>query len=490
MTRYYYSQSPFIDEVVFKETPKGDLHAYLHVSEGADPAKRAVAIEAFKAAKYDWTTFALEGKPTLEVRGFRSKTELIAKLTHKKLVEGTPDITVPEKKKLGWWGWIRENSLQASGVSMTIADIGYTVYGAMEHKWKDVVAGLSYLSGSTILSTYGRNDQGDLQIRHMAQAVLAEAQKNAYSISADSAVAVLGAPRKEGVLTKLHNFMREHPAEMGNMMYVSAGAFLGASALQSRVYGTPRKDMTAKQIEEMRKGGWGDTALGATTVASGLFATLVKEKAHDPDAPEKKGLARIWEWIQKRPLTIASWGYMGSTLCHAWTTAHETWEARRVRDDPATPKSEIKEAKHKLKSVPWRILFIVATIIGEILLSISSKGHGEGVVSDNTVNNSVIALTADMIARQPQHMQEGIIDHMGSFLGGSTMFAMKNEEVKDLLRQQVEAARNNPWIAPETKQTAASSPAAVEPPHINTPQTAWQAKLAAELPSLTAQMST
>jgi hypothetical protein len=389
-----------------------------------------------------------------------------------------------------------------SGVAMAIADVGFLAYGVMDASlkkreaqalgkphpkkhWENALAGASYLAGSTVLSLYGHNDQADIQIREMAQLILNRARDQGYDIPDDSAVASMGSTRKESVLRKVNNFFREYPSEIGNMLYFTAGAFVAKSAYQYQVRGERRPDMTDAQVHEMRTEGKLDTGLGVTTMISGLIATFFKEKATDPDQHNSSGLNGWVKKLMSSPLAIASLGYMGSTGCHAVSTVGAFRAAGKVIKDPAASAIEKSLASEKRRIVPFRGIFVAFTLLGEFLLAISSRGHGEGVVSDNTVDNSVIAVAADLIARQSSSRQAELISYMAGFLGRPDVLAMKDEEVQKLLRTQVEALHKNPWVQAQVKEVAVAQTISDEAKAQPMPALAakefksWQARTAA-----------
>ncbi len=475
MTQYRYPESKLIDEVVFKTTARGARRAYLHAAEGADPAKLYEINCKLQELGFKCIPFTLEGKPALEVRDFKLESELTTCLVQNKWATGKAKYKELPEDKIKLADKLRKRSLQASGMAMAVADIGFIKYGEGEKRWEEAAAGFSYLAGSTALTLYGRNDQSDLQISKIANGMLQYAKEQGMVIPEDCAIASVKGNKPQGVLSKVNNFLRENPSEIGNMMYFVAGSLIAKSALQHRALAKPRDTMSAKQISEMRKGGWGDTLLGTSTMASGLLGTFVKEKARDPDKPRKKGLAGVWESIQEKPLTYAGFGYMVSTLCHAYTTYTDRKEALRIVGTMEKHTEEYMHATEKLKNIPWRMLFIGATLLGEVLLAISSKGHGEGVVSDTSVDKSVIALTADLIAKQPAHRQEHLIDYMAKFLGRPEVLAIKDEQAADLLRAEVEALKKNPWVTHTASAATTEIPA---PPVKPAAVPAWQAKVA------------
>lgn len=488
MSVYRYPQSKVIEEITFKKTENGAIRAYLYAQNGD---KAPAVLQALRGSGYECIPFTLDGKPTLEVRGFKREDDLLAFVKRHEWVEGEPAIQQDKADHISWLGKLRKRSLQASGVAMAVADIGFTVYGFQEAKAKKMInpehrrdfsealAGFSYLSGSTALTLYGRNDQSQFQIRDAAQLIINRAREQGYEVPGDSAANSLGGKPERGVLKKVDEFLHKHPSEIGNMLYFSAGALIASSALRHRALAKPRPEMTPKQIHEMRKGGWGDAGLGSTTMTAGLIGTFMKEKAIDPDAPHTHGIIKAVERLKSNPLTIASMLYLGSTACHAYTTYTETKEARRVVKDLSMAKSERAISAFKLKAIRWRILFICATILGEILLAISSKGHGEGVVSDDSVDKSIVAMTADMIVKQPRNLQDGLIDYMAGFLGRADVLALSDQDAKEKLRIQVEALRQNPWACTVSAAKVEPIPDVIAPASSKSIKPSWQTKVAA-----------
>lgn len=491
MSTYRYSESP-IKEVTFKKTGNGAIRAYLQARGDLDSQALQDVLGGLKAGGLECIPYSFDGKAALEVRGFSRDTHLIRQLEGKGYVKGKADVLQDKEDPISWMDKLRKRSLQASGLAMSIADVGFITYGMKEaeiHRhaspnqrrdFSEALAGFCYLAGSTTLGLYGRNDQSRIQIREMAQTILKQAKERGFDVPENSAVAQLGHKRKESPLARLNTLFHKYPSEIGNMFYFGAGALIAQSAIRNRVL----KPMPQGKFDW---GGVGDTALGSSTMLAGLIATFVKEKAPDPDKEKHKGVQGWVDWMKTHPLSMAGALYIGSTACHSWTTYFDLNKARETVSTVGKAAREVELAHFKLEAIPWRILFVGATLVGELLLAISSKGHGEGVVSDNSVDNSMIAMAADLIVKQPAHRQEALIDYMAGFLGRSDVLAMKDEEACKQLRLQVEALRNNPWaqaVHAYQQQEGQHAPAVNEAdaPCRKCPEEklpAWQAKMAA-----------
>lgn len=468
MSTYSYKDSQIVDEVFFKKSEGGHIRAYLHAAAGADP--RALQDIINTSGKEGWqvTPYNLGGKPVLEVHGFKSEPQFRQFLEDKGWAQGSSTYIKSKEDKLGFKEQLKKRSLGASGLFYLVGDAAFMKYGYSGDDPWNTAGGVMYGIGTTSLLLGGRKDQSDLQVREIAKKLDDYLKVNGADLPKECALDSIVHDHKKGLIKSGDEILRRYPSELMNLFYAAAGACIAKSAyghmnssVDNQHYAEviARKEaksgkLTKAQETEIKSKvdyfhkleGKLDIGLGSMTGASGLFAMSVKEKKPDPDAPKKHGMGAVWEWIQEKPLAVAGMGYMVSTACHAVST--------KVAWDYAS------EARRK--TVPWRALFVGANVIAEILLAISSKGHGEGVKSDKSVDGTIISVAADAIVNQPARMQPILIDHVAKFLGRKDVLAIKDEEAKALLMQQVEVMRKNPWaLAPHPVKAAEEKPVTV-----------------------------
>ncbi|MDE3060801.1 MAG: hypothetical protein KGJ06_07310 [Pseudomonadota bacterium] len=481
MSIYAYPESKIIDEVTFEKSEGGHLRAYLHANTAAD-ADTLHDITC-NMAKRSWRTIpcSINGKPLLEVQDIPSEKEFTGILEQAGWAQGQRRHTTTEKDKLSWGELIKKRSLGASGLAYIVGDLSFATYGYKDSNKLNLAAGLLYGAGTASLLVGGRKDPSDLQTRDIAKKIAQHFRAQNIELPEGCSLASITEDHNKGLIKKADDLFRRYPSELMNLFFAAAGVCIAVAAYRSKSKPIANHEVTEvmnrlakknpatsfswgnirQQMEKNHKReAWLDIGLGGMTAASGLFAMSVPEKARDPDDPPQHGLAAAWEWIRERPLAIAGAGYMVSTLCHAVST---TLAWKYASND-------------RRKSVPFRALFVAANLVAEVLLAISSKGHGEGVVSDKSVDSSTIAIAADLIVRQPKAMQNALIDYMGNFLGRQDVLAMGNEEAANLLRTQVEAMRSNPWAQPSVSAPAAAQLPAPEPAKEQQPAP-WEARL-------------
>src|SRR5688572_24554042 len=113
---------------------------------------------------------------------------------------------------------------------------------------------------------------------------------------------------------------------------------------------------------------------------------------------------------------------MLSTLCHGGSTI---LEYMNVRQNPASG---------YLFGILNRGSFVVTNLIAELIVAISSKGHGEGVETDASVQKSMVAIAAELIAKQSPEMHEQMIQAVTRFLGDPKALGSKDNDIEKEVR--------------------------------------------------------
>ncbi len=464
MTSYSY-QNSVIEKITFKKADNGSSRAYLEAATNT-PSEQ---LEKITKAMCNEGWYAIpsmhDGKPALEVRGYLREQSVRDVLAKQSFTQGAPHEEKETEKSASFIEKIRGRSLQGTSLAFIAADTGYMMYGHKEGRIEDVLAGASYMAGSATMGLLGTNAQAIDEIKKQTKKLLKYAKEHDVKLDNNFTIPIVTENNKRDVFHKIIDTLQTFPSEIGNSFTGLAGALIAYSAWKYHVSpnATFEHGMSADSINKLKASGRLNMGLGASTMISGAIATLIKEKKHDPDAPEKQGLEKAWEWIQERPLSIAALGYMVSTACHAGSTWGEYNLAKKTNNAKS------------LSAIPYRAGFICFTIIGEILLAISSKGHGEGVKSDMSTEDSILSIAAELVAKQKPELQPALIENLSHFLGRQDVLGGKDTNVKERLEKAIEGVKNNPW-AQMTTDNAVSAPAATK---LASEPAAWQQKIAA-----------
>jgi len=478
---YNYPSPSIIDKVTFVKGDDGGVCAYLHAREGADHAKLDEISQSLQNARYPAVATEFRGQPVLEARGFLWQGKCIDLLKEQGYVSGTPNIEKTEEKEISFVDKVKRQSLFASGLLYVLGDIKFISYGIKGSSPLNIAGGIGYASGTALNLLFNRKSNADLKIHDVAQQMADHVNALNITIPKDAALGRITEDKDKSIIQSIDEWARHYPAELMHAGFAVAGACIAVAAYKqlghSKLPAGQIEEYLAKQMKAGNKvpsfseadklltrahkaSNWLDVGLGSMTMASGAFAALVPEKARDPDSPKKEGMAGWWEWMQERPLTIAGTGLMISTLCHAASTGIEYKLGR------TDAKSAIID----------RGVFVATNLLAEFLITISSKGHGEGVKSDPTLDNSAMSIAAELIARQPVEKQPELTSYMAKFLGRPDVLAIDDKEAERLLANAVEVTKNNPWAMATKPDAATQQKAELASKEL----AAWQAKMAAQ----------
>jgi len=480
----YTDPSSIIEKVTFVKGDDDGIRAYLQAREGTSHEQLAKISVDFNTAGYKNTATEYDGKSALEARGFLWKGKCTDLLIDKKLVAGEPVITESPEDKISFVGKVKKNSLFSSGLLYLLGDVNFIRYGIKGKSPLNIAGGAFYMAGTMLNLVFNRKSNADIKTHDIAQMMADHMNGLNIPLPEDAAISRIIDDKNKGIIKTVDDWARRYPAELMHAGFAMAGACIAIAAFKNYNHSTvsagqlenymalqvknkvqfPKSEAAATAyLAKMHKVTNGlDIGLGTMTIASGLFAALVPEKAHDPDAPKKSGVASWWEWMQEHPLSIAGTGLMMSTMCHAVSTGIEY----RIGNPDAR------------SAIFSRGVFVATNLLAEFLIAISSKGHGAGVKNDPSIDNTAISMAAELIARHPSDKQPELVTYMSKFLGRPDVLAIDDHKAEELLKHAVEVMKKNPWAlattapaVPERKVELASK---------NLP--VWQAKVEAGAP--------
>ena len=496
---YSYKGNSTIDRVTFVKTESGGSRAYIHARDNTDLEKIALIKQGLSLQSWQYVPSTTDkGDPVLELRGFGDNAQLLQHLRKSGLVEGVASHVETPHEKIKFKDWVKKSTLGLSGMAYFAGDIGYTKYGYASGSPLDMAAGLAYFGGSATLFGFGKGDKSHYQIKDIARKIVSKLNEDGVVIPSESVLHQAAEGSKKGFLNSIRNIFDKYPAEVMNGFFAIAGALILGSAVK-RLVSSQGNALDGLGLDQSLVDSYGkfkdvgkilDIGLGSMTITSGLLSMFMQEKAHDPHAPKPTtAWGKLTEWIKEKPLRVAGYGYMVSTMMHAGSTAVEYKFAKQIHKglgQVAAPGlgtgsngetlhhnycEEKKESAQMLASIPWRALFVGANLVAEFLMAISSKGHGDGV-KDESIEKSSYAIATDLIARQPAHRREGLIDYLSGYLAMPEVLGGKAEDIADKIRNQLGAMLQNPWAQdPHMARTETSVPDGVR--ILQKPQESW-----------------
>jgi len=452
---YRFNENSLLDEVTIERSEGGGVRAYLHARDGASNESLKATKIALTANAMQWTPILHKGKPVLEIRGLgRNENKLLQILGASNSTSGKSEKVETPDDKINFKNKFKKNTLSASGWSYFIGDVGFLTYG-----WKkafedgklthpqELLAGIFYAMGTPFIAFFGRGDKSNSQFKHLSYTSIKELEGQGIEIPRDAAIRAVANGHNDTVWKRIVSFCERYPAEICNAIFGVAGAMIFWGRVKDyKRFNQEMKDTGSSALEKSSI--FMDFILGTMTMLGGLISIFIDEELPKPGEPKKTGLARAWQWIKEKPLRAAGFSFGISTVAHAFSTAKEYKKAVSDLKNPnALTAKQHEEAVNNKTALPGRALFVASNLTAEVLMGISSKGHGHGVRSDMSFETSSYAVMADLIMRNAPEKRESLLNTISEMLSHKKHLNTLPDIIKKGISEQMEAMSNNPWIA-------------------------------------------
>jgi|GEM_PF-4844524 len=490
MNKYHFGDKSVISEVAFVKSEGGGVRAYLFANELAEPEKLNAIKNKIQSSNMQCIPVIQDGKAALEVRECgRKPKKLLELLALEKAIDISPEIEKSPKKAGGFFDSIKKNALQLSGISYFIGDMGFLAYGVKEAfedkklvKPQILVTGLLYALGTQFLIWFGMGDKSDFQVRKIAHNVVEDLKNRGVEHQMENALHQTSAKHEGGILKTISNFCSVHTSELMNASFATAGIMNMWSSIKDLRNAGSIRGKTPVLI---------DILLGFITLGSGTISTLIPEEPHDKNKPKRTGLAGIWDSIKEKPLRISGIGYSISTILHGIISVIELRDAHQALKDPHISAQDKVKNQNAVSALPLRMLFVVSALTAEVVMSFASKGHGNGVKTDKSLDNSVYAVMADFILHNPPEKQPELLARVSMLLAHKKNLGDNVQVIEQGILAQMQAMQKNPWanskanVEIPANQPEVLLPSPIIPPTISkrmpvkAPVTGWQNREAA-----------
>lgn len=421
----------------------GGMRAYLHANVAASSEQLRSIKQMLRERGLQCVPTIVEGVPVLEARGFEKKEDFLALVNQVGLISGAPAITQDPGEQRSFVEKAKSSTLRLAGYSYNIGDLAYMYYATapVVKDWAasnkesrffgvvGVVAGIGYALGSLCLTFFGAKDQSLNIIKSSTSKIERFARKEGYAVPPESSIAFVNAEPDRSFFGKIKATLARYPSEALNTIYTGVGLCISAASFYK---GTrPVSHLVGEELIAAKRHNRNeliDVGLGAVTATSALIGITVKETKRVEGDPKRTGIGGIVDWVKEKPLRATGIGYGIATGWHALST-YNHW----------------KDGTEPRKYLYGRVIFIAANVFSEIMLAISSKGHGSGVKPDTSVDDSVMATAAELVLRQPTEKREAIIHQLSGYMASPEVLAMKADDVEKSLRAHINLLDNNPW---------------------------------------------
>lgn len=475
----YGAESP-IGRVTLRRCSTGAVRAYLHAGEQATPDQlndllrpiREQRTMVDKERNWQFIPTEIDGKPVLEVRGFGHEANLFASIRKHGLTAGKMQGITPEPEdKVSRGDWLRSQALKFSGFLYFTGDIAFGLYGMLgknkdgKSKSEVVVASAFYALGSMMLTFFAR-DNATQRLRDVSGMLSTELGKHGVVADSSTAAGQIHDDSRTRPLDSVGNFMRKYHAEGMNLGFAVSGAaqIVGSTKNLMAIQSSQGKGLTPADEHYIAPGEVGfhrtnalmDLGVGIMTSASSLATIATPEKSLQEKAQlraEAKGpVGKVVNWFREKPMRISGYGLSSSTVLHFFSSLRNLQYSNNYLKDASKfegrPPSFRADLEREKKSFTFRMIFVVANLLAEGVMTLGHKGHGEGIENDDGVTKSACALAAELIAREPALKRPHLIQAAAATLASPNALGGRAEDYVPLLEKQLAAQTAHPWRAP------------------------------------------
>jgi hypothetical protein len=487
----YHAPESVIDELRFITNGSGGTRAYLHAGESATPEQLRTISETLASSGYVTVPCRIKDRDMLEIRGFKKEEDIRIVLGEVGAVHGESIRDRLAEDTLSIKDWFKQKSLMLTSLAYLVGDLCYVQFdklnAGIKHQKKqqkaeaineallassggenakrydseipvfhhavmksplwDTLSGYGYLAGTTtsLVSLALRGDSSDRELGDIARRV--SRLVNQEGLSAEGCNALQHATTFKDTRSPFAQKFTTYSSEMLNGSFAVAGLAIAKQNIETykrlhaeeQHYGHVYDFSNDTQHQNEKSVAKKDLLLGLGTITSGIASAVINEKPHDSNKPHKQGLAGIWEHLKEKPLRIAGLGYFMSTAIHI---AGSLQERRSLMEQN---KSKADKDKIPITHTTYRLIFGLLNVVAEGVMYFSSKGHGEGVRCDESLNLTAAALVAQIIAKQPPERHAEMVEKMATSLAKPEMLGMKIEKAKELLTSQLQGLASNQW---------------------------------------------
>jgi len=484
MPLYKYSKNSTVSSIRLVKGESGASRAYLKAGESTDAKALSASIQALTKAGYIVSPCNFEGEQLLEVRKFKKFEDIHKVLSAANSVSGEPEKHNLEDDKFSLRKWFKKQSLIVSSLFYLVGDFCYIKYekvntGVKETKkhekreainaairtkggsesemmpeikphknniW-DWLAGYGYLTGSSssLASMIMRGDTSGIELGEISRRVLSAFKDAGVEINEN--LPIFSTSKLNDTRNPLSRAFQTYSAEMMNLSFATAGLAIAKDNAETAIrlreeekkYGKYYDFKNDKRHQDDKLVAALDVALGSGTITSGVASSVIKEQPIDVNKPKKDGADGVVDYLKERPLRIAGAGYIVSTIIHLVSSLKERASIQEEN------KTREESKKFPITHTAWRLGFVIANLVAETIMYFSSKGHGTGVKSDDSIDATTIGMVAQIIHNQPAEMRAELIKRMAPAIAKVDILNIKIETAAELLTAQVAALDANPW---------------------------------------------
>ncbi|MBM3617067.1 MAG: hypothetical protein FJX23_00820 [Alphaproteobacteria bacterium] len=476
-----------VQQAEIRKLESGSYEALLYAPEDSQRGDLSSVPLHLTQKGFSAVADTIDGVNVLRVSGIKKEEDILGALTESGFIKGTgKEELVGEKDNVSFVEKIRKSTVRLNGMFGIVGHAGMAVAGALEGDMRRVGTAAFYTMSTSTSALYGAGKPG-AEFDKVIDGMRGYLSQQGVEIPKDEKLTAAELAKKGGVIEKLHEFVQQHPIEVGNTIGLMGNLMFMYSGINES-----RKSNDGTNVGIAR------TASGLASVIGALSVILIQEKQRGAKKSEWPGLENVdgiaapqkspeqlaeadssrslprkfADFVQEKPMRFAGLLNIAGNVAMFKDVSqikakHKNvlgeLEQRMAAADASGVAHGLEKDYAKAKrasmsghfSMATACAYLVATTFG----TLSSKAKPADYTEQETVSK-LTAMSAEMLAHQPAEVRDLAIDKMATYLAKEEKVTQSREELITLINEKVETLGKSPWLAKVSTERAAAAQAA------------------------------
>lgn len=477
-----------VQQADIRKLESGSYEAFLYAPEGSQGGDLSTVPLDLTRKGFSAVADTIDGVNVLRVTGFKNEEELLGGLSASGFVKGAANAEVlGEKEKKTFVENLRKSTVKLQGLFGIAGHASMAVAGALEGDMRRVGTSAFYTLSTSTSAIYGAGKPG-AEFDNLIDGMRDYLGKQGVEIPKDEKLTAAELAKKGGVIEKLHEFVQQHPIEVGNTIGLMGNLmFMYSGIKESRDSGAGSSAGAAR------------TASGIASVIGALSVILIQEKKRGSGKSEWPGLEnvdgiaaqqktpeqlaeasasrslprKLTDFVQEKPMRFAGLLNLAGNVAMFKDVSQIKEKHRNIlsgleakiaeagdsRVETHHLEQDYKKAQRASLSGHFSMATACAYLIATTFGTMSSKAKTPDYSEQETLSK-LTAMSAEMLANQPAEVRDLAIDKMSTYLAKEEKITESREEIGKIIRDKVESLGNSPWLAKVSAERAVASQAA------------------------------
>jgi hypothetical protein len=468
MAIYRYKDSPLVDHVKVDMSHQGAARATIVSAANVDKAKFEALRMQLGAKDISTLMDTVNGRPTLQIRGFKDADALLNALTQVGISRTGMKIekTAEDKKTKSFRDKVRGKALFLSAIFYDLGNIAFIISGIQRgrhnksgrlesHDYSEIGTGAAFSVGDLLMTFFG-HDKGDEELQAAAWGLKRHLHKKGIEVPEGDALNP-DTLHQSGTLKATDRWLRKHIIHIKCLSELAGGLFTIHAGLKQDAHGN-------KNLGKLTAG---------LLISTGWLATFLldKPRGHHIFDDDMAGSGSLSDKMINNPRAwIARPLAMGNNVANLWGSLNpKTGERARFRNELLEAEQKLKAhnspenhanmmyAKNRQHDYMYNVFSACSFLIAHTLFGMSDNKRVSATGDDKVVMDDMVLLAANVLTKQPEAVRAASIDEAAEFVSGLAHIKMTKEQAATAIREKIQGLSQGAWST-RAKNTSPAQP--------------------------------